>query len=386
MIFSLQFETLTLRDLSGLGNPQPPAVTVLVPGSSQGSVAKPIASRLKFAVDQVTYSLDQLALPHRDLAILTTPILSLSHEPALRENRRRGLAIFVDRQGFHFFDAPGEVVETVVVSNHFYVKPLLAALLEPRQFFILELGPAKVRLIEADGENMRERPLPRTVPESLDQISSPEFEDHTRISRYHRSRNREKAQVISFGLTSANEQRRMQFFCTLLDRGLSSFLQERGLPLVLAGGDRIVEAYHRVNSYHETVDGALHGDIDYLSHDEIIERARMLIKTDLTRRGLETLAEFQQSAPGDRWTDQIDEVVAAAAQGRVWKLFLAEGAHSEGDCSSVIPTSERKLLPIPEDLVNAAAAEAIASGADIYVLPPALLPAPAVAIYRYSLM
>lgn len=385
MVFSLQFEPLTLREVRSLGRPKPPAITVLLPSYVPGSMAKPIASRLKSAVDKVTQTLDRLALPHRDLAMLTAPILSLTHEPVFREGRRNGVALFVDRDGFHCFEAPGDIPETVVVSNHFHVKPLLRALLEPREFLILELAQGKVRLIEADGDSMRERPLPRGVPESLDQISSPEIPDHTRINRTAGGRGKEKTQAISFGLTSASEDRRMQFFCTLLDRGLSVFLQERGLPLILAGGDRILSAYQKENSYHGTILGALHGNIEYLSHEEIIDRARTLIKTDLTRRGQKYLAELEEFAPGDRWSATLEEVLVAAAQGRVWRLFLADGVSCEGDYTSIVHSESTPHVSVLEDLVNAAVAESIAYGGEIYLLPPESMPAPAAALFRYSL-
>lgn len=385
MVFSLQFEPLTLREVRSLGRSKAPAITVLLPSYVPGSMAKPIASRLKSAVDKVTQTLDRMALSHRDLAMLTAPILSLTHEPIFREGRRNGIALFVDRDGFHCFEAPADVPETVVVSNHFHVRPLLRALLEPREFLILELAQGKVRLIEADGDTMRERPLPRGVPESLDQISSPEIPDHSRITRSAGGRGKEKASAISFGLTSANEDRRMQFFCTLLDRGLSAFLQERGLPLILAGGDRILSAYQKENSYHDTVAGALHGNIEYLSHEEIIERARMLIKTDLTRRGKQYLAEMEEFAPGDRWSSTLEEVLCAAGQGRVWRLFLADGAVCEGDYASIVGCDAGHSVVLPEDLVNAAAAETVAFGGEIYLLPPEAMSSPAVALFRYSL-
>jgi hypothetical protein len=385
MVFSLQFEPLTLREVRSLGRSKPPSITVLLPSYVPGSTAKPIAARLKSAVDRVTLALDRLELSHRDLAMLTAPMLSLTHEPIFREGRRNGIALFVDRDGFHCFEAPGEVPETVVVSNHFHIKPLLRTLLEPREFMILELAQGKVRLIEADGDSMRERPLPRGVPESFDQISSPELPDHSRITRAAGGRGKEKASAISFGLASANEDRRMQFFCTLLDRGLSAFLQERGLPLILAGGDRILNAYQKENSYHGTVAGALHGNIEYLSHEEIIERARMLIKADLTRRGKQYLAEMEEFAPGERWSATLEEVLRAAAQGRVWRLFLADGVSCEGDYTSIVGSDSGPLVTLREDLVNAAAAETVAFGGEIYLLPPESISAPAVALFRYSL-
>lgn len=365
----LPFETLSMRDVRCCGRARPPAVTILLPACVAGTQARPSAARLKNAVGRITHELDLLGLSHHDIARFVAPVLSLTNEPAFREGRKSGLAILIDRAGFHCYETAADVPESVIVANHFHLKPLLRWIGEPRSFLILELAQGKVRLIEGDGEAMREKPLPKGVPESFEQISSSEPLDHARITRAGSSRVKDKGQPISFGLMTANEDRRMQFFCTMLDRGLSSYLQERGLPLILAGGDRILAAYRKENSYHDTVAGVLHGNIEYLSHEEIINRARTLISADVLRRAKTFLAQMQECAPGERWLVPLDEILRSAIDGCVRRLFLADGVTVEGSFREACGQSTTGLLPVSEDLVNAAAMHTIASGGEVYLLP-----------------
>ena len=373
MFSTLPFETLTLRDVRCCGRARPPAVTILLPAYLPGSHARPLAARLKQAVSRITNELNLLGLSHHDIARLVAPVLSLTHEPIFRDGRKNGIALLIDRVGFHCYEIPADVQETVSVGNHFYLKPLLRWLTEPRSFLILELAQGKVRLIEAEGEAMREKPLPKGVPESFEQISSADPPDPTRISRTG-GRAKEKGNAISFGLMTANEDRRMQFFCTMLDRGLSGYLQERGLPLILAGGDRILAAYRRENSYHDTVAGVLHGNIEYLSHEEIIERAHTLISSDVLSRGKAYLSQMEESPPGERWILPLEDILSAAVEGRIWRLFLADGLIVEGTFRNLCPQPPPGILPVPEDLVNAAALHTLAHGGEVFLLPPGDFP------------
>lgn len=383
---SVLFESLSLCDLRRMGRPVPPAITVLLPAYVPGALDRPNSLRIRNAVDAIFPKLLAQGLAHHEIAHMVAPLLSLTSDPSFRQGRRSGVALFLDGREFFCFDVPGDIQETVVVARHFYIKPLLGWLSEPRDFLILELMRGKARLVRCRDGKLAEIGMPGGVPENLEDMAFSEAPELVRAPRGASGRTKNHIPAIQFGLTSANEERRIQFFCAMVDRGLQVCLQDLSLPLVVAGSERIVNAYQSENTYPRTVGDPLKGNLDALTEDEVIARARHLIHQERMHEAARHLVEMEEYAPGDRWSTSIETIVRGAANGRVWRLFLAEGATCSGD---FVTTLGRRTgtVSIEEDLLNAAAMETLIQGGEVFLVDPETLPpqSSAVALFRYSL-
>ncbi len=369
-----------------MGKAIPPAISVLLPGCAPGSAAAPNSLRLRQAVDEIFRVLVARGWAHHEVAHLVAPLLALSNDPNLCEGRKCGMALYLSRSGFHCFEIPADVPESVVVSTHFYIKPLLDWLTAPRDFLILELSPAGVGLKRASNGMLTEVVLPRGVPTSLEEIASSDAPDQPRLNRNPGGKGPPPSSAISFGISSANEERRIRFFCTMLDRGLHSYLQDLGLPLVLAGSGGMVNTYRKENTYPATIIKPLHGDVESMTVEELLERARQLVNAEKVQQAVRHLAEMEEYAPGDRWSTTLNSVLRGAASGRVSRLFLASGGAYSGDFHEELGDSVNPF-PVQEDLINAIAIETLAQGGELNIVPSDQLPVQAqvVALFRYSL-
>ncbi|MCC6390962.1 MAG: hypothetical protein IT167_10175 [Bryobacterales bacterium] len=379
------FPSLTVAHLHRMGKAIPPAISVLLPGCADGSGAAPNSLRLRQAVDEIFRVLVARGWAHHEVAHLVAPLLALSNDPNLCEGRKCGMALYLSRGGFHCFEIPAEVRETVVVSTHFYIRPLLEWLTAPRDFLILELSAAGVGIKRASNGMLTEVVLPRGVPTSLEEIASSDAPDHAQVSR-NTGKGPPPSSAISFGISSANEERRIRFFCTMLDRGLHSYLQDLGLPVVLAGSGRMVNIYRKENTYPATIIKPLHGDVESMAPEELLERARGLVGAEKAEQAVRHLAEMEEYAPGDRWSTTLESVLRGAASGRVSRLFLASGGACPGDFHEELGDSVNPF-PVEEDLINAIAIETLAQGGELNIVPSDQLPAHAqvVALFRYSM-
>ncbi len=92
--------------------------------------------------------------------------------------------------------------------------------------------------------------LPPGVPRTVDEIGY----NNAVNQGPNRSKTggRRPACAVSFGIGSANEARRVEFFCKVVDREMRSCLDETGLPMVIAGETNLVKAYRKENSYPNT--------------------------------------------------------------------------------------------------------------------------------------
>lgn len=364
-----------------MGQASPPAISVLLPGFSLDGEVRPNHVRVKNAVDLVFHQLLAEGWTHHKIAHLVAPLLAMANEPTLAEPRKSGIALFLDCSEFFFFEVPGSVPETVVVGNRFYIKPMLPWLTEPREFLVLDLSGNRVSLLRCWNGKMSEVPLPRGVPYTVDEIATMETQEPGRTPKGN-DRTQRYANAISFGISSANEERRLQFFCMMVDRGLHSYLQDIGLPLVVAGSERVVHAFRKENTYPQTMAATLRGSTELMPAGDLLDLARKAIAAEQAQEAARHLMEMEEYAPGDRWSLALDEILKASAAGRVWRLFLAREAAGPG-CEIASLTA----APNAEDILNAAAIETLTHGGEVFLVPGEQLPAhaSAVALFRYSL-
>jgi hypothetical protein len=71
---------------------------------------------------------------------------------------------------FSYYRLPFNFKEQVVVSDHFYLKPLLPFLATGGRFYILALSQNSIRLLEGTRFNIQELELPEMVPANLAEV------------------------------------------------------------------------------------------------------------------------------------------------------------------------------------------------------------------------
>ncbi len=390
MTMTFSVERLALGDLARLGAVKPPTITVLLPGRDAVQVRERSAL-LKSCVDSAFHKLLDLGMTPHEIARLAAPLLSVGEDLVTRDSLQSGVALFVDSESFYYFEIPNETPPTVAVGSHFHMRPLLEWLTDPRHFFILELLPTHVSLTRSREERLVEVPLPRGVPFSLDAMSRDEAPEWVSrpggVRRIHAesAAGPHASGAIRFGMASANEERRVRFFCVLVDRGLHSLLVEEAVPLVLAGSDRLVAAYRRENTYPSTVAATLSGSLESMTPEQCIRRARSLIRMEKIEEATRHLSAMEEYAPGDRWSTSVDVVLRGARQGRVGRLFLGRESEALGNHETLCDLPEGPYA-YREDLLNAAAVETLAHGGEVYVVDQDQLPANAsmAALFRYS--
>lgn len=377
---TISSERLGLKELARLGRPRPPAITVLFPPLAS---SQPADLRLKRAIDEVFHQLLGLQWSPHEVAQLVSPLLALARDPIALDAAGNGMALFVDAADFWCHRVPPAVPEVVRAGCHFYLRPLLDWITEPDQFLLLELSETQLRLRMGCQDQLLMVPLPHGVPSSIEEIST--FQ-RSEGGREGDSRHRGGyGSAISYGMTSGNRERRLQFFFAMVDRALHLYLEEAGLPLVLAGTQHLVSAYRKENTYHNTVPCGIRSNLAELAEDAILTQARRLIRAERRQEATSHLVAMEEYAPGDRWSASIQAILRAAAKGRVWRLFLAEGGCCEGDYNSMIGRSNGHK-PFVEDLLNAAAVQTLSQGGEVFLVERSLLPeqACAAALFRYS--
>ena len=136
------------------------------------------ATLLKNLLRKAEADLAALGQTEKQIQTMLAPIRVLAVDE-IWNTRSAGLAVYStgDAAHTHFFHLPFSLPEFVVISQHFYVKPLLPVLQHADRFFVLALSQnaiALYRFCENSSESPKTILLPNT-PQSV--LTMPQHED-----------------------------------------------------------------------------------------------------------------------------------------------------------------------------------------------------------------
>jgi Bacterial archaeo-eukaryotic release factor family 3 len=168
----------------------------------------------------------------------------------------------------------------------------------------------------------------------------------------------------------------------LVDGELAGSLN--GAPLVLAGVAEEIAAYSSVSAYPRILE-AKPGSPAHLSWAELGERAKEAVMMARRKQAETVLAQFRETARRDRVLSDIREILAAAHEGRVYRLLLEKEAEYHGLLGPVFPFEEARLEG-EQDLLNTAAVQTTRGRGDVDMFDPQELggSSPISAVLRYA--
>ncbi len=132
-----------------------------------------------------------------------------------------------------------------------------------------------------------------------------------------------------------------------------------------------VAAYRRVAKYAHILTPDCLGNPDLLTTSDVAARAAEACRVYSQRLAEQVFAEYQEMPDRGRTLADVPAILRAASEGRVHRLCVRTGAEITG--------------PGGEDLVNAAVAETLRAGGEVFMVPQDKMPAsdPMAAILRY---
>jgi len=357
-------QALNWRELKELCASAGPCITIMLSAHHPGAHTLSYAVRLRNAIRAASQDLREFISPGQ-MDELLAPLHDLADEPVMGAGGG-DMVIFRAPEVFARFHRPAAVKDAVVVSQHFYVVPLMRMLGGEREFFILGVGQKGLRLLHYRDGRCEPVPLPASIPSNVEEAGAFDQPDHTLENRSTAGKSAGSLAGVPFGTGSEREAagERLHHFFRLVDKGLAEVLT--GRPLLLAGVEYEVSAYRRAARYPHVLDGDLPGDLRLLTVEEIQQLASQYAGSRATEEAEEALREFRERP--ERVASDLATVVRAAGQGRIAKLILAESADA-----------------LSGDLLNTAAALTIRNGGRVFVLPAERMAGagPVAAIFRY---
>ncbi len=387
-------DTLSKSELRALMEPQRGlCISLFLPTHRAGPEGQQDPVRLRKQIREV----ENLLLLSKGRATQTEsllkPLQALLEDQQFWLHPSDGLAIFRSSDVFRAYRIPYSLKEQVVVTNHFYLKPLLPFLTNDGRFYILALSQNTVRLLECTRYSVYELLLPETVPQSLAEDSV--YDNPDNHVRYHSSSSGSsvgkggRGAVIFYGQgvgiddTKAHLLRYFQH----IDRGLHELLHMETAPLVLAGVDYLLPIYREANTYPHLLEAGVTGNPDRRAAETLCEHAWTVVEPYFLKAQQEAAAQYRAYAGTKRATSTIKEVVPAAAAGRVESLFVAIDREQWGifDPTIGLLHVHKEARFGDDDLLDIAATQTLLHGGVVYAVNQASMPetTSVAAVFRY---
>ncbi len=370
-----------------------PCVSVFLPTSRGGVESQQDELRLRHQIRDSENRLLLENLRSTEVEKLLEPFNALLDDGGFWLHTIDGLAIFRTSEMFSYYRLPYSFKEQVVVSDHFYLKPLLPFLATGGRFYILAISQNAIRLLEGTRFSIHELELPETVPANLAEALKYE-EAENEVSFYSSSSGalvgkggRKAAIFYGQGVGHDDSKDRLLRYFQQIDRGLHALLRDESVPLVLAGVEYLFPIYRQANTYPYLLHHGVPGNPDKLSSDVLHEEAWAVVEPYFQRVQERTAAQYRDNIGTARTSNDIREIMPAAYYGQIGSLFVAIDQELWGNFDPTSNTIHVHKEPRfrDDDLLDEAATQTILHGGSVYAVEQAKVPGESMlaAVFRY---
>ena len=358
-----------------------PAITMVLAGNETGDTA----TEFKNALNQIRRELESQSV---DAESLLDPLPGAAADFRGETKSKGNVAILRAPSLLRVFRVGRSVQPIARVAQRFDIGTLLEIRNAQKHFYILALSQNRTRLLECTESTSHEIELTGT-PVSYAESRHTRKPDHVLDNRVSAGPSVGSGGGVMFGTSSDMDDKDeyiLHFFVDL-DKGVSDALRGSSDPLIPAGVEHELALYRRVNTYPHLLEPGIHGAPDGLGARDLHRRALEVFDQREAQPGAEMPEDFDKRVGTGHASAHIQEIVAAACEGRVSHLYYQAGAMYMGAFDPVRMRVKHTDDPLdsPVNLIDLAAEQTIVHGGEAKILPGSAMPngVPVCALMRY---
>ena len=331
-------------------------VSIYMPTHRAGQEQKQDLIRLKNLLAEAEVKLLANGLRRSKVQKLMQPAEELLWDKDFWHRQSDGLAIFLSNDFWAKYRLPSEFEELLQISKNFHIKPLVPLLNRVGKFYILTLSLQSIRLFRGTRDTIHEITL--NIPASMNDA------EQSRNLREHKIGDEEKKNILHF-FQSVNE-------------GLGGSLEDKNIPMILAGVDYLLPIYREACTYDNILEDGIIGSPDRENLRDLHEYACEITQPIFEENQKKASEKFEQlnGEQNTLATSDISTAVKAAKFGQVETLFVPLNEQKWGyyDAGSNEVILESEAGPENEDLLDLAVVETIMNSGQVFAVQREQLP------------
>ena len=361
------------------------AVSMFLATHVAGREIRQNSTRLK---NLLSSAAEQLAASRRrpEIEALLAPAEALVGDNDFWRRQQQGLALFLAPGFSRVHKLPIAVPERMVLGGYFHIRPLLPLLDDAGPFWLLTISAKHTRLYQGSRWSFAEA-TGIDLPQGVDAIRGmTEYQEGHFAPPVGRRGALSHAQ--SFG--EAPEELRKSELTDFLRRVAAAFephLKANPAPVILAANPEIRGHFREIAGWKEIEPNGVAENPDALTQDELHQRTAALAEQKAKEARTAALDRLNALLGTGKATTTPEEIVTAARDGRVDRLFMTQ----DGELWGRILDSENRIvvhgaaIAGDVDLLNDAALMTLRRAGSVTLVARSALPGsrPAAAILRY---
>ena len=314
---------------------------------------------------------------------------ALGHDHAFWSQGLDGLAVMGGAGLFRVFRLPRTVAEVAIVADRFYVKPLRRFLQFVGRYQILGLGLDTIQLFEGDRDSLVEiepaRGVPRTPGETLGEEAVKSRQSFVSIVG---ASGKGTPMPPGLGAKKDEADTNTERFFRAVDRAvLEHHSRPSGLPLLLAALPEHHHLFRGISHNTFLMAAGLQFNPNVLTISELRERVWDILEPQYHAWMTAVVEEFMEARARGLGSDQLEEVLQAANDGRVAMLLIEFSRKNAGqtDGESGLRNSAGMDKANIDDLLDDLGELVGNMGGQVLVVPTERMPGKTglAAIFRY---
>ncbi len=368
-----------------------PALSLYLPTHRAGAEKQQDPTRLKNLLRSAVDQLVADGMRSVDAESLCGPATALLDDDTFWRESSLGVAVFASASGVDIIRLGAPVPEQVVVGDRFYLRPLMATHIGDRTFYALALDRGGCQLYRGDGATIDLIPL-EGVPASLaEELQFDETQQSIQYSSVPTPQSAAQggrptgAIFHGHGGEKDTDKTNLERYLRKIEVAVSKTTAcDNDAPLVLLGVDYALAMYRSLNTCRSLTAEQVHGATDELAPHEVHAKVLATLRPHFARQMETRLAEVTEREGSQLVSRDPNQIVAAAAAGRVNALFFDDSVGPFGTFDRATGTVETVCATTPRflredgaaservggecgwDLIDLAAAETLLNGGEVH--------------------
>lgn len=301
-------------------------ISIYIPCERSGENKK---SRLKLKnkLAEAEIQLLQLGLKNKEVDLYLVPIKKLLDDSGFWRHLSDTLIIFRNFNNFNYTTQPIEAEELLMVSDRYYLLPLLSMFNNNDTFFILVLSQNSNKLYEATQNEITEIVSEDALPENIEDTVG---KDVKQKSLQFRSGHTSGGLGLYHGKGEGKDDKQTEISKYLkdVDKGINELLEGYNAPLIVASVEYIFAMFKEISHYKNIYPTPISGNYDNVDILLIHEKACEILKPWFEEERQKNKEKYRVNS--DKTTLKIDELVKAAYAGSIETLFVEKDRYIWG--------------------------------------------------------
>ncbi len=298
-----------------------------------------------------------------------------------------GLALFVADDFVREIKVAANFPTKAMVSDTFYVIPLIRVLQSEDRYQVLCLSRTNVTLYEGHRYQLDEITSDK-IPKNLEAALGSELTaPHTTVASYNGAGG--PAMHHGHGAKSSEDEKDIVRFFREVDRAvLNEHSLPSGLPLIVVTLPEYFSVFKSISHNNHLWGEGVNIHPDAIEKEELIQKAWNVFEPAYSKRLADAVSSYNEASAHQAGSDTLEEIAKAAASGKVANLLVEADRNIAGkidDSSGELHLCLGDEANTANDVLDDIAEKVLLNGGKVLVLPHTRMPTSSglAATFRY---